>query len=231
MRTTRTLSELMITTVLAVGLLGGLAVAPASAGNPNLLKNGGFEQPKVSGAVDEPPGTTLGKCGNGAPYPGPDYHCWLVGSGDARLIHDDFLIGGVAVKPKAGKQFVALIGSMSPSGGYVPGEVQQATSATPNSVPILKFSYATMPTAAAATSSVHVVAQACNNTGTACVTRVDAIVSSASTGNPAAMGWKTFISRVQLNVDESLVKVSVASSPGTVAPTTGDPAVDAFSLK
>jgi hypothetical protein len=113
----------------------------------------------------------------------------------------------------------------------VPGEVQQATGVTPNTVPILKFSYATMPVTATATSAVHLVAQACNANGLACVTRIDVVLSSTSTGNPANMGWQTFISRIPVNVDESLVKVSVASSPGTVAPTTGDPAVDAFSLK
>jgi hypothetical protein len=215
-------------TLLTVGLSAALAIAPAGAA-VNLLKNASFEQPVVSGAVDMPAGATLGPCANGAPYPGPDYHCWLVGSSIARLVHDDYLIGGTAVKPKAGAQFVALVATAGPA-GYLPGEVQQATKVQPNTTPMIKLSYATMPTPGAS-SAVHLVVKACTVNGAACVTDIDTFLFSTSTGNPAKMGWKSFTAPVPVNVDEGLVEVSVASAQDPHAPIPGDPAIDAYSLK
>ena len=215
--------------LLAAGAIAALAAAPAGAA-VNLLKNPSFETPVVAGAVDFPTGATLGPCANGAPYAGPDYHCWLVSGGIARVVHDDYLVGGVPVKPKAGHQFVSLVGMSSPAGGYLPGEVQQATKVASFTTPIVKFSYATMPTLGTG-SGVHIVVKACLTNGSACVTDLDTVLFSISTGNPAKMGWKTFTAPVPVNADEGLVEVFVASAQNPNARIQGDPAIDAFALK
>lgn len=227
MRITRQPTRILGAALLTAGLATCLTIAPAGAA-VNLLKNPSFEKPVVSGAVNLPPGSAIGKCANGAPYPGSDFHCWRVGAGAAELIHDDYLIGGVAVKPKAGHQFVALVGSTSPTGGPVPGAVSQATNVASSTTPTLRFSYATMPTPGT-TSAIHVVVNACTANGVACVTDVDVTLFTLSTGKPAKMGWKTFTAPIPVNADEGLVQVSIS---GTASPrATGIAAIDAFSLE
>ena len=228
--TTRRTTHFLGAALLGAGLALALATAPAGA-LVNQLKDGSFEKPVVSGAVDVPAGGKIGTCANGAPYPGPDYHCWRVGSGIARIVHDDFLIGGVPVKPKAGAQFVALVGTAAdPAGGYVPGAMQQTTTVAASTTPTLKLAYATMPVTGTA-SGMHLVVKACTANGLACVTDVDVILGSVSTGKPNKMGWKTFIAPIPVNADEGVVQVSLSSvfDPNTSG-TSGDPAVDAVSL-
>jgi len=228
MKHTNLIRKTLTAAAATAGLLTASAI-PAFAG-PQLLSNGGFEAPIVSGAVAFSTGSAVGTCANGAPYLGPDFNCWSV-RGMVTLIHNDYAINGVKVKPAAGAQFLELAGdtTSSATGGsiHVAGGVVQTVKATPNTTPTLIVKYATMPFVGAA-STIKLTVTTCTSAGLACVQVASASLPSVSTGNPAIMGWKTYRVLVPVNVDMGLVRVQVEKSAQQTS--VGDPVVDAFSL-
>jgi hypothetical protein len=201
--------------------------ASAAAVTPNLLGNGRFEHPVVSGKLKQPTGSHLGPCTSLPSGPG---HCWLVTSDRTALIHDDFMTGGFFLAPEEGHQLLWL-SAPSPTGQFGGGAVQQDAAVPPSSSFTLTLWFAADPSRPAGTGAYFQVAiDFCNDLGSACQNARTAGFGPLSTGDPAAPGW----SRVRLpnlftNADQSLARLRFKTVADPSRPAAG--LIDAVSLK
>lgn len=171
----------------AVVVLVALGQAPAAgAASLNVLGDGGFESPVVSGQVAE--SGPIGSCTTVAPF--GDEGCWAVSPfGVVALVHNDFQDTGVAWAPKSGKQLAELSGPSGPfTGGGVVAEIAPVAGATRYT---LKLAYAVQPNVPAASGDQEVEVQValCSVAG-GCRNVRDVFGVANATGDPGAPGWQ-----------------------------------------
>jgi len=95
----RAIVRMVAISAAAVSLLAAVAL-PAGAAGTNLVKDGGFERPKVVGSQSIVGGPNVffgGKC-----VPGTAHHCWGLGVGTVDIVAKSVW------DPKAGKQSIDL---------------------------------------------------------------------------------------------------------------------------
>ena len=104
---------------------------PAGAAGTNLVKDGGFEKPKVAGSQSLVGGPNVffgGKC-----IPGTAHNCWGLGTGTIDIVSKSVW------KPKAGKQSIDL------NGGAEAAEVAQSLFTSPGQSYQITFWLAATP--------------------------------------------------------------------------------------
>ncbi len=230
-----TIVKFLASSAAVTGLLGGAAgIAGAnSVGNPS------FEAPVVSGAVGFSGPATLGSCLVAPPTPLLT-QCWTVMAGTPTVVHDDYSLFGVSIVPAHQHQFLWLPAATPVAGASVgDARVDQVVNLKiTHRDGYRKFSlrYATMPTTVEGTQSLlHVRAVPCTQDMNVCLPQyaLDAVLPSTSTGTPAAMGWRSFKSKVFVNADMGVLQVTLervgSGDPASPQPAPGDPAVDAVS--
>jgi hypothetical protein len=213
----------VIAVAAAVAITG---VVPALAAT-NLLGDAGFEVPVVSGAVVEPVGSLLGHCVGAPPYGGPT-HCWQVTFATVRVIHDDYMTGGVSWEPWAGKQLVWL--SPLAAAANQGGTVMQVVPVQPNMKYRFHIWYGASPDTPAGTpAKLLITMKMCDPSGSTCPTVFTKMVTAASTADPAAIGWKLAKLAGYTNADEGLAEITVQTYP-TGAPASAGAVIDGSGL-